>query len=146
MSGGGLVVNNIKRDNLGMPVYFIVYDKFGQTLNLINNKLTPIHIGDQYQHDKLGVGMIHFISSNGKTKYPIKIHFKDFHCYAWFNVDGMQYDKQEVPLIDFPMFYGTCYPAEYKKDSWDTNWVPKITSKERLIELAEELLKELKNV
>jgi len=69
----------------------------------INGHYSIIKVGDQYRHRKWGTGMIEWINPNPQAKYPIKMHFKKLHVYCYFNVHGMQYDQQDLPLIEFPI-------------------------------------------
>jgi len=91
----------IERDNLGRCDDLKLNDHNGR-LNLINNRLTPITIGDQYQHREHGTGMVTWINVNNRAKFPIKIHFADKHVFCYFNIEGMQYSDQEHSFIDFP--------------------------------------------
>jgi dCMP deaminase len=95
----------INRDKLGMPAEYCVVDGTGQLVNCIQGVMTPIKIGDQYQHREFGTGMVTWINPNNTAKHPIKMHFSESHCYCYFNVQGKQYDEQEVPLICFPRIY-----------------------------------------
>jgi len=91
----------IERDNLGRCIELNVRGSNGR-LNLINDRLTPLCIGDQYQHREHGTGMIKWINPNNKAKYPIKMHFSEKHVFCYFNIDGMQFAAQKHPSIDFP--------------------------------------------
>jgi len=90
----------IDRNNLGLPERHVF--GFGQSLNYINGRITPVCIGDQYPHREHGIGMITWINPNNNAKYPIKMHFSDKHVFCYFNIDGIQFAEQKHALIDFP--------------------------------------------
>lgn len=91
---------HIERTKLGTSIGLALPD--GTNANLINNKISHIMVGDQYEHRTHGVGIITRISSDNTCKHPIKMHFKDAHVYCYFGINGLQYDNQEIPEIDFP--------------------------------------------
>ncbi len=92
----------ILRDLLGRCEELTTEEQPNSRLNLINNRLTTITIGDQYQHREHGTGTIKWINPDNKAKYPIKVYFEDKHVYCYFNIDGMQCETQKHSFIEFP--------------------------------------------
>lgn len=111
------------RDNLGFPELAID----GRKANLINNRITPLSIGDQYHHRTFGTGMVTHISENNNTMCPIKMHFMDAHCFCYFNIQGMQYKEQDIPLIQFPYFHSE--EAEGTSSVEPDNNIPELLAK-----------------
>ncbi len=69
---------------------------------ILQGHKTPIKVGDLYEHVKLGMGRIVWISPNKDTKFPIKMHFTDTQCFCFFNIYGLQFKEQQHALICFP--------------------------------------------
>jgi dCMP deaminase len=111
--------DTIIRDSLGYPVDWHVNDKYGQRVNVINNEIVLLSIGDNVLHSKLGTGTVVWISENNSSLYPIKIHFKKHRKYIYCNVYGNQFRHQSVPHIEFVFPYKCAEKKIKAMSKWD---------------------------
>lgn len=86
---------------------------------IIQDHEIDVRVGDIYQHDRYGKGVVAHINDSPESKYPIKVHFKDVGVYEFFDVFGMQYSGQSKAHIHFPI----AVPVRPELSKWDIRYL-----------------------